>query len=75
MKNLEYYMSLPYRLEVTPDSDEGGYVVRYPDLPGCLSAGNTKQDALANAKDAKREWIIAALEEGVYIAEPASLEQ
>ena len=73
MKNLKYYMSLPYRLEVIPDPDEGGYVVRYPDLPGCLSVGNTMHEALENAEDAKREWIIAALEEGVRIEEPESL--
>ena len=26
MKTLEYYMNLPYRLEIIPDTDEGGYV-------------------------------------------------
>lgn len=52
MKTVEYYMNLPYRLEILPDPDEGGYVVRYPDLPGCITVGDTMNDALANAEDA-----------------------
>ena len=38
MRTLEEYMALPYRLEIIPDSDEGGFVVAYPDLKGCLSS-------------------------------------
>ena len=26
MKTIEYYMSLPYRLEILPDPDEGGWI-------------------------------------------------
>ena len=37
MKSIEYYMGLPYRLEITPDLDEGGFVARYPELPGCIT--------------------------------------
>ena len=70
MKTIEYYMTLPYRLEILPDPDEGGYVVRYPDLPGCLTVGETMNDALANAEDARRAWITSALEDGIRIAEP-----
>ena len=40
MKSLEYYMNLPYKLEIVPDLDEGGYVARYPELPGCITVGN-----------------------------------
>ena len=74
MKSHKHYMELPYRLEVLPDSDEGGFVVRYPDLPGCISAGDTMEEAIANAQDAKLAWIKAALEEGLPIAEPDSLD-
>ena len=31
MKTIEYYMKLPYKLEIFPDPDEGGYVASYPD--------------------------------------------
>ena len=71
MKTLDEYLALPYRMELTPDPDEGGYVVSFPDLPGCLSVGETIDEAVANAEDAKREWLAAAIEDGLRI--PKSL--
>lgn len=37
MKTLEHYMAMSYRMEVVEDKEEGGFVVSYPDLPGCIS--------------------------------------
>lgn len=70
MKTLEYYMNLPYRLELVPDSDEGGYAARYPDLPGCITCSDTMEGAIANLIDAKKAWLEAALQDGIEIAEP-----
>ena len=64
---LNYYMGLPYRMEILPDTEEGGFVVRYPDLPGCITCGDTIESAYLNAQDAKKEWISAALEDGIQI--------
>ncbi|MBQ6361066.1 MAG: toxin-antitoxin system HicB family antitoxin [Lachnospiraceae bacterium] len=72
MKTIEYYRKLPYRLEILSDPEEGGFVARYPDLPGCISSGSTMRDALENAEDAKLAWITAAFEDGMCIPEPAS---
>ncbi len=33
-------------------SDEGGYTVYVPSLPGCISEGDTKEKALANIREA-----------------------
>ena len=74
MKTLNDYMEMSYRMEIVEDKDEGGFVVSYPDLPGCITCGETVEKAVANALDAKREWIEAALEEGIRIDEPDSLE-
>lgn len=74
MKTLEEYLNLPYRMEVTPDVEEGGYVVSYPDLPGCLSSGETVEEACANARDALKAWLEAALEEGIPINLPDSID-
>ena len=74
MKTIEEYMKLPYRLELIPDTDEGGYVASYPELPGCLTCGETMESAIANANDAKRAWLEAAIADGVEIIEPDSLE-
>lgn len=74
MKTLNEYLALPYRMEIVEDREEGGYVVSYPDLPGCLTCGETIESAVENARDAKRVWLEAALEEGVSIPMPDSLE-
>ena len=33
-------------------SDEGGYTVTVPSLPGCISEGDTKEEAIENIKEA-----------------------
>ncbi len=72
-KMLDEYMALPYRREVVEDKEEGGYVASYLDLPGCITCGETVESVVANALDAKKAWIAAALEEGTAIHEPNSL--
>ena len=37
---------------VLESSDEGGFTVYVPSLPGCISEGNTKEEALSNIKEA-----------------------
>ena len=74
MKTIDEYLKLPYRLELIPDAAEGGYVASYPELPGCLTVGETVEQAVKNAEDAKRAWIAAALEDGIEIAEPNGAE-
>ena len=74
MKTLNDYLALSYRMEIVKDSDEGGFVASYPDLPGCITCGETEEEALKNALDAKKAWLEAALEENIEIPEPDSLE-
>lgn len=74
MKTLNEYMAMSYRMELVEDKDEGGFIACYPDLPGCITCGETAQSAVINAQDAKRAWIEAALEEGISIYEPDNLE-
>lgn len=70
MKTLDEYMKMPYRMEVVTD-DEGGYVVSFPELKGCLTSGETIEEAVYNAEEAKREWLMAAIEDGYPISEPS----
>ena len=72
MRTIEEYMRLPYRMEVIPDTAEGGYVVRFPELPGCLTCADTLEEAVRNAADCKKEWLGAAMEDGIDIPEPVS---
>lgn len=74
MKTLNDYLALPYRMEIIPDLDEGGYVVSFPELPGCLTCGETIECAVKNALDAKKEWMQAAIESGIEIKEPLALD-
>lgn len=37
---------------VLEPSDEGGFTIYVPSLPGCISEGDTKEEALANIKEA-----------------------
>jgi predicted RNase H-like HicB family nuclease len=54
---------LLYTVTVAPLSKEdgGGYLATVPDLPGCMSDGETPEEALANVRDAIEVWI-----EGVH---------
>ena len=72
MKTLNDYLALPYRMEIIPDMEEGGFVVSFPELKGCLSCGETVESAVRNAMDAKQEWLQAAMEEKVEIPVPES---
>lgn len=74
MKTLSDYMAMSYRMEVVEDKEEGGYVISFPDLPGCMTCGETIESAMKNAEDAKKAWIEAALEDNIEIHEPNSLE-
>lgn len=69
--DLDYYMSLPYRVEIIKDADEKGYVAFVRELKGCITTGITEEEALENLKDAKAAWFSAAIEDGDPIPEPA----
>ena len=75
MKTLNDYLALPYPMEISEDTEEGGFIVSFPDLPGCITCGETIESALSNAQDAKKVWLEAALEEGMHIHEPHTLEK
>lgn len=75
MKKIDEYMKRPYKMEIVKDEDEGGYVVSYPELPGCMTIGNSIEEAIKNADDAKKAWFEAALEDGTSITEPGALEK
>ena len=67
MKTLDEYLKKPYRMNIKEDKDEGGYGVSFPELPGGITCGETIESAVKNAEDAKKEWLKAALEEGIKI--------
>jgi predicted RNase H-like HicB family nuclease len=64
-------MRYPVAIEAGSASTAFGVVV--PDLPGCFSAGDTLDEAMANAEEAIELWIETALETGVDIPPPSTL--
>ena len=74
MRMLNDYMAMNYRMEIVKDADEGGFVASFPELPGCITCGETVESVVANALDAKKAWLEAAIEEGIEIHEPSRLE-
>jgi antitoxin HicB len=69
-KDLDYYMGLPYRVEIYPEPDGGGYTAEVPDLPGCLTCADTLAELWEMIEDVRRGWLEIALERGVTIPEP-----
>ena len=76
MKNLEYYMSLPYSKVVTFYDDESGqyYVSEVLELPGCSSTGDTEAEALESLNEAMEGYLQTKLDYGDPIPEPVTTE-
>jgi len=63
------------RLKVVLEpSDEGGYTVYVPALPGCISEGETVEDALANIREAIRLYL-APVEDDWVTDENAAVQE
>jgi antitoxin HicB len=54
-----------------PPEDGGGFLITFPDLPGCMSDGETEAEAVANGKDAFKSWVAARKDSGKQIPEPS----
>ena len=66
-------MSLEYPFAMSPLSEDegGGYLIEFPDLPGCMSDGATLEEVLRNGADAVECWIAAMREAGRPIPAPS----
>ena len=71
MKDLRYYMELNYPFTLEKDED-GSYFIQFPDLPGCMTCGDTMEQAIEMGRDARKCWIESALQDGDFIPEPKS---
>lgn len=75
-KNLDYYMGLPYPIEIVPipESEGGGYTAQLPQLGrfAFVGDGETVEEAIADLENFKRERFAAYLEDGIEIPEPKS---
>lgn len=67
MRQLEY----PILIAPLAAEDGGGFVATVPDLPGCMSDGETPEEAMHNVMDAIEEWIDASRKLGRDIPRPS----
>ena len=58
-----------YAIILHPDEEEGGYTVTVPALPGCVTQGESLEEAIAMARDAIRLHIEALAADGLPVPE------
>jgi len=56
------------------DGEDGAYGVIFPDLPGCTAMGRALDEAVANAAEAMRDWVVETLRKGGVVADPRPIE-
>ncbi|MDD5036075.1 MAG: type II toxin-antitoxin system HicB family antitoxin [Methylococcaceae bacterium] len=61
-----------YPCEIRPLSEGGGFLIVFPDLPGCMADGATIEEAVTNGRDAVKAWILTAREFGDTVPAPGS---
>ena len=66
-------MLFPFAIE--PSDDTHSFGVVFPDCPGCISAGDTLDEAFANAKEAVEGWLECVIDDGEDIPEPLPLSE
>jgi antitoxin HicB len=64
------FEAYPFNVEPLKKRDGGGFVVTFPDLPGCMSDGETPEQAISNARDAFRVWMKSLLADGKPLPKP-----
>jgi len=72
MRDLCHYLSLHYRMQIKQDGDV--FVAWIPDLEGCVTQGDTMEEALLFLQEAKELWLETAHSSGVRIPEPRDTE-
>jgi antitoxin HicB len=70
VKSINYYLGLPYTVIMRADQ-EGDFVARVDELPGCSTHGKTHAEALEALEETKRLWITDCLENHDPVPEPA----
>ncbi len=69
---LANYLAREYRFNVIAgDPDEGGYVIEFPDLPGCMTSIESLDELVEMATEIRELWIESEYERGMDIPEPS----
>jgi antitoxin HicB len=68
-QKLEQY---PFQIRKLAGEEGGGYLIEFPDVPGCMSDGETPQEAIVNGRDALKCCLLTMREFGDDVPQPGS---
>lgn len=71
MKTIDYYMGLPYTIELIPD--DGAWFIRINEFSGCMTEVDSWEEIAGAVNEIKRLWLELALERGHPIPEPVGM--
>ena len=74
MKSVEDYLELPYSITLLrqqPPGEQVSWYARVPELPGCMSMGDTPNEAYEMIQEAMYLWIEVCLRDGFEVPLPA----
>ena len=74
MNDTNDYLSLPYTIELIRE-DATTWFASVAELPGCMTEGDSAEDAIVMIQDAMAGWIELAVEDGRAIPEPAFMKE
>ena len=66
-------MNTTYPALISYDQDDAAYIAEFPDLPGCLTAGGTAEEAAAMAKEALTGYLLSIMERGMDVPQPSKV--
>jgi antitoxin HicB len=64
--------SYPFAIRPLSEADGGGFAIEYPDLSGCISDGETPQEAVANGADAVKAYLLSCARHGDPLPKPSA---
>ena len=62
MKQTSRLKDYPFTVHPLAKEEGGGYLIEFPDLPGCISDGETPEDAIRNGQDALKSYLLTLKE-------------
>lgn len=63
-------LSYPFSIRPLAEEEGGGFMIEYPDLPGCVSDGETPEDAMRNGADAVKAYLLSCAKHGDPLPRP-----
>ncbi len=64
--------SYPFAIRPLSEEDGGGFAIEYPDLPGCISDGETPEQALEHGRDAVKAYLLDCEKQGEPLPKPSA---